>query len=239
MSSKEIGAKAAAQAAPAEEVKFAERLNDFMHANRNLFLIIGVAVIALVAGLGIYSVVSTNLLAKSTVALETLEEQYAGWADVAEADKAAKGAELVAGADGIISRYGKRYAALRAFVVKAEILASINDAAGAEKAYAAAADSFPKSHIAPVALANAAALAEDRGDTDAALAYLQKASTDYPAAPGAGRTLLSIGRIYESTRQYDKAMEMYARLLASGAETDWTKIAHDRIILLKAQGLVK
>ena len=239
MSSKETGAKAATQAAPAEDVRFVERLNDFMHANRKLFLAIGVAVLVFVAGLGIYSVVSTDLVAKSTVALENLEKRFDGWTAVEEAEKSAKGAEIVAEADDIIAKYGKRYAAARAAIIKAEVLAGTSDAAGAEKAYAFAADNYPKSHIAPVALANAAAIAEDRGDSDAALAYLEKAMSGYPSAPGSGRTLLSMGRIYESTKQYDKAMESYTRLIATGAESDWTKIAHDRIILLKSLGLVK
>lgn len=239
MSSKEIGAKAAAQAAPADEVKFVERLNDFMHANRTLFLVVGIAILVIVAGLGVYSIVSADLVTKSTIALEKLEKQFESWETVPEADKAVKGAEIVAEADAVLAKYGRRYAAARASVIKAEILSGVNDAAGAEKAYAAAASDYPKSHIAPVALANAAAIAEDRGDTDAALAYLEKAVAGYPDAPGAGRAMLSIGRIYETTKQYEKAMETYSRLLATGTESDWTKIAHDRIILLKSQGLGK
>jgi len=239
MSSKEIGVKAAAQATPVEKVKFTERLNDFMFANRKIFLIIGVAILILIVGLGIYSVVSTNIVTTSTIALEKLESGYEGWNAVAETDKAAKGAELVAEADSLISKYGKRYAAARASVIKAEVLFSLNDITGAEKAYAATAESYPKSTMAPVALANAAAIAEDRGDSDAALIYLNKAVIEYPDAPGSGRILLSLGRIYESTRLYDKAMETYTRLLATGTESDWTKIAHDRIILMKSQGLVK
>jgi len=239
MSSKEIGTKAATQASPQDEVRFTEKMNDFMHANKKIFMGLGIGVLVLVAALGVFSVVSRSILVKSTTALEKLESAYEGWASIEDTEKAAKSAELVAEADVLIAKYGKSYAAIRASMIKAELLFSANDIAGAEKAYAASAESYPKSHLAPVALANAAAMAEDRGDTDTALAYLMKAEEKYPGAPGAGRIVLSIARIYETTKLYDKAMETYTRLVATGVESDWTKIAHDRIILLKSQGLAQ
>jgi len=239
MSSKEIGAKAGAQASPSTEVTFAERLNDFMHANRKLFWAIGVAAVVAVVGFGVGSVAMSSIDAKSAVALESLDSGYEAWNALEPAERTGKGAALVAEADAIAAKYGKRYASARAVTIKALVLQADNDLPGAEKAYASIYDSYPKSHLAPVALANAAAIAEDRGDTDAAIAYLLKAEAEYPAAPGVGRITLSIGRIYETTKRYDQAMETYARLVASGAESDWTKIAHDRIILLKSQGLAK
>lgn len=239
MSSKEIGAKAGAQASPSTEVTFAERLNDFMHANRKLFWGIGIAAIVAVVGFGAASMVMSSIDAKSAVALELLESDYEAWTALEPAERAGKGAALVAEADAIVAQYGKRYASARAATIKAQTLQADNDLPGAEKAYAFVADTYPDSHLAPVALANAAAVAEDRGDTDAALAYLLKAEAEYPAAPGAGRITLSVGRIYETTKRYDQAMEAYGKLVASGVESDWTKIAHDRIILLKSQGLAK
>ncbi len=239
MSSKETGAKTSTQVAPDAKEKLVVRLNDFMHANRKVFLAIGIVILASIVGLGIFSIVSADRLAKSTLALEKLEKQVLAWKSANETDKAAKGTELVTEADTIVARYGRQYAAIRASIIKAEVLAASNDAPGAEKAYAAAAKAYPKSHIAPVALANAAALAEDRGDADAALSYLEKAQADYPDAPGSGRILLSIGRMHEATRQYAKALDAYTKLVAKGNESDWTKIAHDRIILIKSQGLGK
>ncbi|MBU0928412.1 MAG: tetratricopeptide repeat protein [Spirochaetes bacterium] len=237
MSSKEIGSKAAAQASPKEETTVTERLNHFLRSNRRTLQVLGVAVIAIVVGLGVYSLVSSNVLAKSTLALEALEDGYKDFEALTETEKSSKGAELVAEADAIAAKYGKSYAAASAAMLKAQLLFAMNDLPGAEKTYAGVADAQPKSHLAPVALANAAAIAEDRGDSDAALAYLSRAEAAYPDAPGAGRLTLSIGRIYESTKRYDKAMESYSKLVAKGDESDWTKLAHDRIILLKSQGL--
>lgn len=239
MSSTEIGTKTAAQANPQEKVKFVEHVNAFMHANRKVFLFLVIAIMVGVVGLGVYSAVSSNIIVKSTIALDSLEASYKEFSSLEDAEKVTKSTDLITGADVLISKYGKRYAAVRASMIKAEVLFAINDAAAAEKLFAAIADLYPKSHLAPVALANAAGIAEDRGDSDLALTYLNKVESTYPAAPGIGRIALSIGRIYETTKLYDKALETYSRLVATGVESDWTKIAHDRIILMKSQGLVK
>ncbi len=237
MSSKEIGATSATQAAPKDEVKFAERLGDFIRANRVALVVVGSLLLAAVIGLGVYSVVSSDRLQKSTVALEALEAGFADWNALEGEARTAKGGELVAEADAVAAKYGKLYAAGRASMIKAELLFAMKDLPGSEKAYLAAAASNPGSHLAPVALANAASVAEDRGDNEAALSYLARVEAEYPSAPGIGRVTLSIGRIYENTKRYGEAMEAYTRLIATGAESDWTKIAHARIILLKSQGL--
>jgi predicted negative regulator of RcsB-dependent stress response len=239
MSSTEIGTKTAAQASPQEQVKFVDRINDFMHSNRKVFLFLFSAILVGVVGLGVYSAVSSNLVVKSTIALDGLEASYKEFSALEVAEKASKSATLIAEADTLTSKYGKRYAAVRASLIKAEVFAAINDFQASEKALTSLADTYPKSHLAPVALANAAAIAEDRGDTDLALTYLTRIESSYPVAPGLGRVTLSIGRIYETTKLHDKAFETYTRLIATGVESDWTKIAHDRIILLKSQGLVK
>lgn len=239
MSSKEIGASAAAQAAPKDEVKFAERLGDFIRANRVALIAVGSIVLVAIVGLGVYSIVSSDRLQKSTVALEALERGFAEWNELDDATRSEKGAELAAQADAIVAKYGKLYAAGRALTVKAELLYAMNDLPGAEKAYLAAADAAPESHLAPVALSNAASVAEDRGDNEAALSYLARVEAEYPSAAGIGRVTLSVGRIYENTKRYGEAMAAYTRLVATGAESDWTKIAHDRIILLKSQGLAE
>ncbi len=239
MSSTEIGMKTAAQANPQEQVKIVDRINDFMHANRKIFLFLVGAILVGVVGLGVYSAVSANLVTKSTIALDSLEVSYKEFSALADAEKTASSTQLIAEADEISSKFGKRYAAARAAMIRAQVLSAINDVPAAEKAFASLSETYPKSHLAPVALANAAAIAEDRGDTDLALTYLTKIESLYPSTPGLGRITLSIGRIYETTKLHDKALETYTRLIANGVESDWTKIAHDRIILLKSQGLVK
>jgi len=238
MSSKEIGTAGISQARPSGKMKFSDHLNDFLQANRKVFLIFGIVAVVLVVGAGVVSVVNSSINTNSTIALEKLEADFASWSTATDADKPAKSEAILAGADTVIRKYSGRYAAARALLIKAQLQVAINDLPAAEKSFAALADKYPKSHLAPVALANAAAVAEDRGDQDGALKYLERVDSKYPTEPGSGRVILSIGRIHENMKQYDKALEAYNRLIATGTDSDWTKLAHDRIIMLKSLGLV-
>ncbi|TFG78742.1 MAG: tetratricopeptide repeat protein [Spirochaetales bacterium] len=239
MSVKNQGTPAASQTRPEEKAHFPERLNDFMRANRIAILTFIVLIVIAVAALGIAAFITQDRLAKSTIALETLESNYDAWTAISEDQRPGQSAAILSEADALISRYSREYAAQRARILKGLVLYELKDYAGAEDAYLGVSLAVPESHLAPVALANAAAMAEERGDTEAALAHLIEAENSYPGAPGAGRVSFSIGRIYEETRQFDKAMAAYGRLVALGNESDWTKLAHDRIIYLRSLGLAK
>lgn len=239
MTVKEKAQGAALSARPADKEKFSDRLNDFLRANRKALIILGIVVIALVVFVGAYSIVAQDRLNRSTVALERLEAQFDAWTSSSEADRPGKGDSILAEADALRKSYPKSYAAQRAAVVKARILFERKDYAGAEAAFTLIADEAPASHLAPVALSNAASMAEERGDSEAALSYLTRADAKYPSAPGSARVVFSIGRVHEGMKQYDKALEAYNRLVARGDDDDWTKLARDRIIFLRSTGLAK
>lgn len=228
-----------AAAGVVEDVSFAQRLNDALLSNRRILLAFGILAVAAVVAIGVISAINSRAADKATAAIEALDARYEAWSALEPAKRAGETDALVADADAVIKSYGKRYAVQRALMLKAQVYHGADDLSAAEKAYADLASRFPDSHMAPVALSNAAAMAEDRGDSDAALRYLETAETKYPDAPAIGRVVLSIGRIYEGAKRYDKAMEAYGRLVAGGTDSDWTKLARDRIIVLKSLGLAK
>ncbi len=237
MSGNELGAIKAQQ--HEEKAKFSDRLNDILRANRVAFLVISAIIVVAVAAIGIVAMVQQDRLVKSTIALEALEASFDAWASSAEESRPAASQALIAEADALIAKYAKDYAGLRARLIKGRAFVGANDYLGAEQAFASVAEAGPKSHLAPMALANASAMAEERGDLQAALGYLEKAKAAYPASPGADRVGFSIGRIQESLKEYAKAMEAYSALVAGGADNDWTKLARDRIIYLRSVGLAK
>lgn len=222
-----------------EKPSFSERLNDFLRANRVALLAFAALIVVGVVGLGVSSAVQQSRLRSSTEALERLESRFEEWAQAEEGARATLGAELIAESDELISRFGKLYAGLRAGFMKARLHAESGDYAAAEAAYAAVAAAGPKSHLAPVALANAAAMAEEKGDRERAVAYLQDAQARYPKAPGAARNAFNVGRLYEGANDYKAAMAAYAALVAAGQDNDWTKLARSRIIHLRALGLAQ
>jgi tetratricopeptide (TPR) repeat protein len=237
MSSNKLGAGKDQQ--HEEKQKFSERLNEILRANRVAFLAISALIVVAVAVIGVVAMVQQDRLVKSTIALEALEASFDGWASSSEESRPAASVALIAEADTLIAKYSRDYAGLRARLIKGRAFVGANDYLGAEQAFASVAEAGPKSHLAPMALANASAMAEERGDLQAALGYLTKAQASYPASPGADRVGFSIGRIQESLKDYAKAMEAYSALVAGGADNDWTKLARDRIIYLRSVGLDK
>lgn len=226
-------------AMPEEKPSFSERLNDFLRANRVALLAVAALVVVGVVGLGVSSAINQSKLKSSTEALEKLESRFEEWAQAEEGARAGLSAELVAESDAVIARYGRLYAGLRAGFMKARLHYAASDYAAAEAAYAAVAAAGPKSHLAPVALANAAAMAEEKGDREKAISYLKEAEAKHPKAPGAARNAFNVGRLYEGMKDYKAAMSAYAALVASGQDNDWTKLARSRIIHLRALGLAQ
>ncbi|MGD9938247.1 MAG: tol-pal system YbgF family protein [Clostridia bacterium] len=227
-----------AQAKTREEVRLSEKISTIIRANRTFLAVLGISLIIIVVAIGVVSYVQNDRLVKSTLALENLEVELDEWASAENDGKTEKAKIIVASAEKIRSSFPKSYAALRSGVIEASIYIDQGDFSAAETAFSNVALANPKSHLAPTALGNAAAMAEERGDNEKALEYLIKLVDTYPSAPGLGRALFSIGRLYEETRQFDKAVVFYLRLSAMESETDWTKLAQSRIIHLKSLGMV-
>jgi tetratricopeptide (TPR) repeat protein len=227
-----------AQAKTKEDVRLSEKVSALIRANRTVLAVLGVSLIVIVVAIGVVTYVQNDRFVRSTVALENLEVEFDEWASAETDDKASKSEIVIAASAKIQSSFPKSYAALRSGMIEAGIYIDRADFASAESAFSRVALGNPKSHLAPTALGNAAAMAEERGDSEKALEYLIKLVDTYPSAPGFGRALFSIGRLYEETRQFDKAMVFYLRLSAMESETDWTKLAQSRIIQLKSLGMV-
>jgi tetratricopeptide (TPR) repeat protein len=227
-----------AQSKAKEEVRLSEKISELIRAKRTFLAVLGLSLVAIVIAIGVFSFVQNDRLLKSTIALEQLEVEFDEWTSAEAGIKPEKADVVLESAAKIRSSFPKSYAALRSGILEARIYIDKADFAAAEAAYNNVAVANPESHLAATALGNAAAMAEERGDNEKALEYLIKLVDTYPAAPGLGRALFSIGRLYEETRQFDKAVVFYLRLSAMDNETDWTKLAQSRIIHLKSLGMV-
>ena len=127
------------------------------------------------------------------------------------------------------------YAGGRAWSILASIHGDRKDWEQAEAAWAAAAKAGKKTYLAPLALFNAGAAAEEQGRAAQAIEYYSaslSAAADFPAAP---RAQFAVGRLQESLGETDAAMEAY-RAVISGWSYDkvWTNLAQSRIIALEA-----
>ena len=123
------------------------------------------------------------------------------------------------------------YAGARAWYLAASIHADRTDWEEAETAWSTAAKKAGKTYLAPAALFNAAAAAEERGRLEAAIDHYTRSSrsADFPQAP---RALFSAGRLEEGRGNTSDAVETYRQVVEKWPATDWAKLAQSRIIAL-------
>lgn len=224
-----------------EKKPFSEKLTDFISTHRKPIIGIGIAVVVVIAAVGIYTVVSGNIASDSSRAMDLADQKFqAWWQETDEQKKADAEKALIADLDTIAEKWPKTIAAQRALLRKSTILSQKKDYAEAEKAALDAFERNKKSYAAPVALQLAAISAEEAGNIDAAIAHYTTITKDYlkdnPSAPSA---LFNLGRLQEEKKDYVAAVESYNQIVSSFGDSDWALLAKNRLIYLKSQGLAE
>ena len=116
-------------------------------------------------------------------------------------------------------------------MAEAEIYFTRKDWANAKDKYLAAESAAPAAYTAGLNLFNAAVCAEEMGDSDSAVEYLEKA-VSLENFSLKTRALFNVGRIQENLGQVEKAIAAYERLTGDYAEDEWTNLAKSRLIQL-------
>lgn len=230
-----------------ENKELAQKVNDFLFANRKPALIILACILVTVAvSITVYAV-SAKMKQQSIVDVErviyNLEDFKAKYK--AEDEKANDGekngtvpeeikTEEDKTIEQLLSLTAKRstsYSAFRANTVIAEIYFHRKSYEEALKYYELAAHALESSYTAGVAYFNAAVCADELSDNEKALEFYKKASDirDFPLVP---RALFNVGRIYEALAQNEEAIKTYNKLLETYPKNDWALLAKSRVIFL-------
>jgi len=234
-----------------EKRGFTDALSSFTQRNRKLLLFLFVAILAALVALVIVLQIRRNTQETSLLRLEAVQKLYAEWTplkdeaekDGASAEAAAKAASLEAqvikDAEALLSEYEGMYAELRAYDILASVAYRNKEYEKAARLWTSLADTHAASYFAPLALVQAAAAWEEAENPGAAaeslIAVITKFSAAYPDIP---HVLFSLGRLAEGRQDYDGARTYYNRLLDEYSGSSWTKLAHNRIILLQIQGRI-
>jgi tetratricopeptide (TPR) repeat protein len=218
-------------------MKFADFLRKYRMV---LFIAFGAAMLALL-GVAIVTIVNDSTLKASTTRMEKLDADFAAYE--AEQDKAKKvelEKSIVDSADSVAKKYKNSFAGQRALSYEARIAEAKKDWAGAEKYWLSIVDSAPDSYLAPVALRAAARAAEEQNSADRALSDYKKLVEKYSDKTiGIPHAYFSIGRLSEGAKDYSGALTAYQKVVSSWPDSDWTKLATDRILFMKSHGLSK
>lgn len=214
--------------------RFKDGLAVFLSRNAKI-LVIGFGVLLLVlAGLGVWSILHKDRVNDSAALAEQIEADFSAWLNTEDGDKKEqRKKELLEQIDMAQSDYSGLYAEQRALLVKGHYHYSLEDYQEAAEAYTALEAAFPDSYLAPVALYNAGTCYDELGQNDKAVESWGRLVEVYrDKTPLTAQTLFSMGRISEEHGQGKEAKEYYQRIGDSYPESDWTKLAKQRIIVL-------
>ena len=237
MASKETTAQD--KVAREEKPSIHSRLNNFLRKYRGTVVAVFAASILAVVVAAVWTIVGERIDSRSAQALEKVEASLQEWYGMDQGPEATEKAnEILAALDSIRSKYGKRYAAQKAVVLAGRTQARNGNWAEAEKLFRQAADMKKNSLLAGVALQEAAVAAEEHGDAQAAIELWTRVLGTEALAVGIPHAHFALGSLYEEAKQFDKAKAEYDKLTSEFPDNDWTKLARNRIILLKSQGLL-
>jgi tetratricopeptide (TPR) repeat protein len=218
-------------------VKFAEFLRKYRVPVLVVFGAGLLAVLVIAAGTAIMD----SALKASTARLEKLDADYQAYSGEQDAaKKAALEKTLLPSIDAIVKKGQKQFAAQKALSYRARIAEANKDWASAEKDWLAISMAAPDSYLAPVAIQGAAVAAEEQGASDRAAANYKNLIDRYATKSiGIPHAYFALGRIAEESKDYASAMVSYQKIVSTWPDSDWTKLATDRIIFIKSRGLAK
>ena len=213
----------------------AEKVAEILKANSKKLIALSVTLLLVLVLIGFYETISSKKAEKALLHAEQIEDVYKQWITSAEADQDTVSEELSALIAEALSDFDGSYAALRAYYTKGLLNAEEEKWDDSIAAFLAVTEQFPSSYLAPVALFNAASIADQSGDTEKALSLYESiiekfsdSSTDIP------ETLFNIGRLNEELGNADNAVVSYQRILDDYNSSSWTNIAKSRIISINA-----
>ncbi|MFZ4618104.1 MAG: tetratricopeptide repeat protein [Rectinemataceae bacterium] len=217
------------------------RVSAFLRKARVAILAFAGVLVAAIAVLAIVTTANDSGARKAALAMDKLSTDSNAWGSETDATKKAElEKSMLSSADSIIATYPKSLQAQQALGVKATIAGDKKEWEQAEKAWIQASSIMPKAFFAPVALQNAAMVAEERGANDKAKEYYKTFLDRYSTtAAGAAHAWFAMGRLAEEAKDFAGAVGNYEKIFAQWPQSDWAKLARDRVIFIKASGLAK
>jgi len=218
-----------------------QQVGDIIQRSRFLFIAVGAAILVVLLALIVVTEIHSSGDRAAAIQMDQISRDGNAWNSETDATKKADlQKKLEASLDAVIAGHGASVWAQQAWDMKATIAESAKDWAEAEKDWMESAKILPGSFIAPASLQNAAVAAEELGANDRAAAHWKAFVDQYAGkAPGIAHAWFALGRLAEDAKDYTSAIADYEKIASNWPTSDWTKLAKDRILTLKSQGLAK
>jgi cytochrome c-type biogenesis protein CcmH/NrfG len=219
-----------------DEYSLSERINDFLRNNRRkIFVFLGITAVALAAFVGAVAV-RDKLRETAISRVEEFTRRYEELRfNITDESNAEKAAALTEDLSAFASK-SSGYSGSRAYALLAGIHGDKKEWAEAEQAWRDAAKKAGKSYLAPVALFNAAAAAEEQGKTAEAIALYTECLALSESFPSSPRAQFAVGRLEEKQGNKENALEAYRTLRTKWPnDTLWRNLAQSRIIGIEGE----
>lgn len=210
-----------------------EKINDFIKNHRKaIFITVGI-LLFLFIGLIAFLSISDALNKKATAALDELYGRYDELSLNSDEDFYAEDLENLLADLKPFAEKNKGFAGSKAWSMIGQIYSGRKDWSLAQDAWLSAAKIGNNTYLAPIALFNAAAAAEEQGNLEQAIDLLKQCVAhkfEFPAAP---RAQFSIGRLYETLGDSTAAVEAYREVLIKWPEMPvWHSLARSRLAVI-------
>jgi len=215
-----------------EQTNFGDTISVFFQRNRKgIFISLILVASGVLFLIGFFAV--RNVMEKKAIAaIETLEQKKNDLGIIDNSNFTPEVQELL---DELItfghSTFG--YAAARAFYIAGDIYFSIEQWEKAEEIWLISAEKGSKFYLGPFSYFNAAIAAEEQGKLEKALEYYDNSLAFSGIFPAAARARFNIGRIHEERNENEKAAEAYRLLIEIVPNSNWARLAHNRIIFIE------
>ena len=218
--------------------ELSERIAAFFSHHRRILMILSVVlIVGVFAAIAIYQV-QENRADRSARQAELLVQDFQRWQDSGDARDSAAEEAIRADAASIQNDFSGTYGALRALHTLGRLEYELENYGAAREAFLEIVIRFPESHLVAIALAGAAAAAEEEGETALAREFLTRIA-DGEGEPSIeqGRALFNLGRLAEQAGDFTAALDYYQQLSDRFPSGNWTNLGRNRIIALTIEGV--
>ena len=208
------------------EEKMIGKVSSFYEKNRKLIIIVTLVVIVAIVGAIIGIGVSNSAKHNAQIKIASLEQRYGELILEENPDFSS----LIADLESMVK--GSSYPSVKASYLLGLVYYEQKNYSPAQSYFEKVYELNSKVYLAPVALANAAACAEEQGDTAKALELYNQVSSDYPESGVAPKAAFNAARINLMQGNLQLAQASFAQLASSYPNSEYGKLAKNLATVL-------
>lgn len=218
-----------------DKIPFKAKIANFLQKNRKTLIFTILGLILVLGGIGIYASITVGISTEYAKKIEKIQQDLS---DIQNENDEIKRKSLSnifeKELTEIITNANLSYGLLKAYFISGNYKVF-------QKKWVEAAEDFskvyfkdPKSYLSPISLANQASCLENSGNLEKSIEVYDLFEKNYSDNKVyIPEVWFNKARLLEKLNQSQKAIENYKKLIDKFPESNWTKLARDRIITLE------